>query len=182
MAVGSKELPVIKVFHEPDNSVGEWANHIYVQLSGRVDPDFHIGGTVTVKTPTSQFTGTIWYIYQGSEAYNLYVHPSNIDASDIPDAESGIVLVDETIQEVATSPLIEEQAPNQAPNVVPVTHIDPALQPASMQTVNTSGEQISQPAPTTETKYPVEQLSKDKNQMYVAAGVALLGLLFVIKK
>lgn len=87
----SAGLQISSVFHEPKYTNDEWANHVYVQLPGTKDPAFSVGALVTVQTPTDKFTGRIWYVYQGSTAYNLYVNPSSKLASEIKDASSGTI-------------------------------------------------------------------------------------------
>jgi len=81
-------LPIKKLWHETRYNTGEWANHVYVQLFGK-NTEFKVGQIVTIQTPTDTFSGQIWYIYNSTEVYNIYIHPSTKASSEIQDATSG---------------------------------------------------------------------------------------------
>jgi hypothetical protein len=83
-------LPLKLLWHETRYNTGSWANHVYVQLTGR-NTEFKVGQKVTVETPTDTFSGEIWYIYNSSSVYNIYIHPSTKKASEIKDATTGLV-------------------------------------------------------------------------------------------
>ena len=47
---------------------------VYVYVLGeRKNSPFEIGKKVYVKSPSYDFSATIWYIYQGANGYNLYL-------------------------------------------------------------------------------------------------------------
>jgi len=146
----------------------------------------------------------------GSSAYEPQVVPVTYVDSALqpiqtqPDTEEPIIIskplkpVDLTLQEEPTpvapvtyvdpalQPVQTQAAPTQSTSTQTVTSgtwLKPTptqpIQPPAWYKPNIP-ETPSQPTPTTETEYPVEQLSKDKNSMFIASGVGILGLLFLI--
>jgi len=109
-AAGDSEgLPIKRLWHETRYNTGEWANHVYVQLSGK-NTEFKLGQAVTIKTPTDTFTGQIWHIYNSNDplVYNIYVHPATKKASDIQDATSGTAWIGSAVPTSASNPMNSE--------------------------------------------------------------------------
>lgn len=111
-------LPLKKLWHETRYSNDEWANHVYIQLYGK-NTEFRVGQTVTVKTPTDTFIGQIWHIYNSTEVYNIYVHPSSKPSSEITDATYGKVWLGTEVRS-ALEPLPTETVQTPLISVAPV--------------------------------------------------------------
>lgn len=82
-----------RVFHVTSNKQS-WPDNQFVNIPGKVDSRFSVGKIVTVVTPTTTFTGPIWYIYQGSTSYNIYVRTER--APEIKDADYAMVYIGST--------------------------------------------------------------------------------------
>lgn len=94
------------VQHEPKYNTGSWANHVYVRINAPFDNSYKVGDIVTVQTPTDIFTGPIWYIYESTSWFNLYVNPSSKPASSITDATSGTVYKGTSVPVVEEKPVV----------------------------------------------------------------------------
>lgn len=103
------------VQHEPKYNTGSWANHVYVRINTPFDNSYQVGEIVTVQTPTDIFTGPIWYIYEGTGWFNLYVNPSSKPASSIADANSGTVYKGTSVPVVLDKPTVPLNTGEQAP-------------------------------------------------------------------
>ena len=51
---------------------------ILINMAGK-NPEYRVGDEVTYMNGDVRFTGKVWYIYQGSSQYNLYIkHPNPV--------------------------------------------------------------------------------------------------------